>query len=341
MFGSNYTPIGEIVNEKAIVNGIVGLLATGGSTNHAIHLIAMARAAGIVVDWGDMSELSDVVPTLCHVYPSGQADINHFHAVGGMALLIRELLSADLLHNDVQTMFSTNGLQDYCLEPKLLDGKLVWQDGPATSLDRDIIATADKPFSPQGGLKLLEGNVGRSVIKISAVKKEHWVVTAPAVVFEDQDHIKQRFDAGELDKDFIAVVRLQGPKANGMPELHKLTPVLGVLQDRGYHVALVTDGRMSGASGKVPAAIHMTPEALEGGAIARIRDGDLIELNAETGCLRVIEENFNQRPTVLPEVPASVGTGRELFAGFRGMVGSAEHGASVFEIPGSENSGAV
>ena len=330
--GRGLPALGEIVDERSLVNGIVGLLATGGSTNHAIHIIAIARAAGVVIDWQDMADLSAVVPLLCRIYPNGQADVNHFHAAGGMALLIRELLSAGLLHDDVNTILGEGGMQRYCADPFLVaeGGGVQWREGPAASLDGDIISSCEKPFSTEGGLKLLAGNLGRSVIKVSAVKPEHRVVTAPAVIFENQHEIKERFDAGELERDFVAVVRFQGPKANGMPELHKLTPVLGILQDRGFKVALVTDGRMSGASGKVPAAIHLTPEALEEGPIAKLRDGDVIELDAEAGVLRVLDEEFLDRSPVSLSTDNSQGMGRELFAGFRALVGSAENGASVF-----------
>jgi phosphogluconate dehydratase len=267
---NGYTPLGEVVDEKAVVNGIIGLLATGGSTNHAIHLIAIARAAGITIDWQDMADLSAVIPLLCRIYPNGQADVNHFQAAGGMSLLIRQLLDAGLLHNDVKTIAGEGGMERYCNEPFMNadnSSGVDWRPGPSKSLDSDIISTCEQPFSEEGGLKLLKGNLGRSVIKVSAVKPEHRYVKAPAIVFEHQNDIKEKFEAGELERDFIAVVRFQGPKANGMPELHKLTPVLGILQDRGFKVALVTDGRMSGASGKVPAAIHLSPEALDLGPI--------------------------------------------------------------------------
>ena len=327
-----YTPVGEVIDERSLVNGIVGLLATGGSTNHAIHIIAIARAAGVIIDWQDMADLSGVVPLLCRIYPNGQADVNHFQAAGGMSLLIRELLAAGLVHDDVKTVLGAGGLTRYCDEPFLgSDGDdIEWRPGPPTSLDKDVVSSCDQPFSDEGGLKLLTGNLGRSVIKVSAVKPGHRAVTAPAVIFHHQNEIKTRFDAGELDKDFVAVVRFQGPKANGMPELHKLTPVLGLLQDRGFKVALVTDGRMSGASGKVAAAIHLSPEALDQGPIAQLRDGDIIELDADAGLLRVIGDEFLARETVASSAEATVGMGRELFAGFRSMVSSAEDGASIF-----------
>jgi phosphogluconate dehydratase len=327
------TPLAEIVDEKAIVNGMVGLLATGGSTNHAIHIMAIARAAGVIVDWQDLSDLSDIIPLLCRIYPNGLADINRFQAVGGMGFLMRELLSAGLLHDDVKTVMGDGGLAHYTREPFLEDGKLVWRDAPTTSLDDSVLRPVTAPFSPEGGMKLLKGNIGRSVIKVSAVKPEYRKVKAPAVVFESQEALQKAFKAGELDKDFIAVVRFQGPKACGMPELHKLTPPLGVLQDRGFKVALVTDGRMSGASGKVPAAIHMTPEALDKGPIGLIRDGDMIELDAEAGTLNLLvsDEELAQRQHPQPDLSASQeGMGRELFAPFRAAVGAAEDGATVF-----------
>jgi phosphogluconate dehydratase len=328
-----FLPLGEMINEKSIINGIIGLLATGGSTNHTIHLVAIARAAGVIINWQDMAELSEVVPLLCRIYPNGLADVNHFQAAGGMPLLIKELLDNGLLHNDVSTVAGAGGMRRYCKEPFLdQDGSLVWRDGPTVSLDAEIIATVVKPFSKEGGLRLLQGNLGRSVIKTSAVKSEYRVLTAPAVIFNDQDEMKARFDSGDLNRDFIAVVRFQGPKANGMPELHKLTPLLGVLQDRGYKVALVTDGRMSGASGKVPAAIHLSPEALDGGPIARLRDGDMIEFDAERSVLRVLDESVFERPVAIYAGGHQEGMGRELFSCFRKLVSDAEHGASVMDM---------
>ncbi len=329
----DFLPLGEMIDEKSIVNGIVGLLATGGSTNHTIHLVAIARAAGVIIDWHDMAELSRVVPLLCRIYPNGLADVNHFQAAGGMPLLIRELLGQGLLHENVATVAGEGGLRRYCDEPFLDDqGNVEWRGGPEKSLDADIIASYAQPFSKEGGLRLMEGNLGRSVIKTSAVKPEHRVVRAPAVIFNDQNEVKVRFDAGELDRDFIAVVRFQGPRANGMPELHKLTPILGVLQDRGYKVALVTDGRMSGASGKVPAAIHLTPEALDGGPIARLRNGDMIEFDSERGVLQVVNESLLSREPAAYEGGHEHGIGRELFVGFRKLVGNAETGASVLGV---------
>ncbi|UTF60432.1 phosphogluconate dehydratase [Gilvimarinus sp. DA14] len=329
----NYTPMAEIVDEKAVVNGMVGLLATGGSTNHAIHLMAMARAAGVVVDWRDLSELSDAVPLMCRIYPNGLADINRFQAVGGMGYLMRELRDAGILHNDVKTVMGEGGLEPYTKEPFLEDDKLVWRDAPKDSLDDGVLRPPKAAFSPTGGMKLLTGNLGRCVIKVSAVKPEHRHVKAPAIVFHTQEALQQAFKAGELDKDFIAVVRFQGPKACGMPELHKLTPPLGVLQDRGYKVALVTDGRMSGASGKIPAAIHLTPEALDKGPIGLVRDGDIVEVDAENGVLQLHVDDAELQAREHAECdlsPSHEGMGRELFAPLRQTVGSAEEGATVF-----------
>jgi phosphogluconate dehydratase len=308
-------------------------LATGGSTNHSIHLIAMARAAGVQIDWQDMAELSSAVPLLCRIYPNGHADVNQFHAAGGMALLIRELLALGLLHADVPTVFDDNGLVSYQREAFLDDASVIWREGNDSSLDRNIIADGTQPFSASGGLNVLSGNLGRAVIKVSAVQAEHRKVTAPAVVLHSQHDLKALFDRGELERDFVAVVRFQGPRANGMPELHKLTPVLGILQDRGYRVALVTDGRMSGASGKTPAAIHLYPEALDGGAIARVQDGDLIALDADAGTLELLVDGatLNARPLAPgPVAEHEEGMGRELFAPFRHLVGTAEAGACVF-----------
>ena len=330
--GNDYTPIGHIVDEKAIVNGLVGLHATGGSTNHTLHLIAIAAAAGLHVTWQDMSDLSDAVPQLARVYPNGVADVNHFHAAGGMGFLIRELLESGHLHEDVKTVWGS-GLSGYTVEAKLIADKLSFEPAPAQSGNPEILAPVSAPFSATGGLKLLTGNLGKSVIKVSAVKPENRVVEAKARVFHSQQGLQDAFKAGELNGDVIAVVRFQGPKAVGMPELHKLTPALGVLQDRGHKVALLTDGRMSGASGKVPAAIHMTPEASDGGAISKIRDGDLIRLDAEAGTLTFLgdEREFLSRTPATEDLRREhVGMGRELFAGFRAMVGAADRGASVF-----------
>lgn len=329
----NYTPIGHVVDEKAIINGIVALLATGGSTNHTLHLIAIARAAGILIDWDDFDELSAVVPLLAKIYPNGKADVNHFQAAGGVAFLIRNLLEAGLLHNDVTTV-AGKGLHHYTKEPKLIDGKLTWVDGVVQSLDDKVLRSFDEPFQPDGGLRLMQGRLGRGVIKISAVAPEHRKVKAPAIVFDSQEAVQAAFDRGELHRDFIAVVRFQGARANGMPELHRLTPVLGVLQDQGFHVALVTDGRMSGASGKVPAVIHLSPEALLNGPIAKVQTGDMLVIDAEAGVLDIEldEAVWQSRPVAQPEHQAEneVGFGRELFGVFRAAAAPAEHGASVF-----------
>jgi phosphogluconate dehydratase len=331
--GAEYTPIGRVVDERAIANAIVGLLATGGSTNHTIHLVAIARAAGITIDWNDFEALSDVVPLLVRVYPNGKADVNQFQAAGGMAFVIRELLGAGLLHGDVTTVAGEGGLARYTQAPALDGERLVWRDGPAQSGDASILLPAAAPFSADGGLKLLAGNLGRAVIKTSAVKPEHRLVEAPAIVFDSQEDVIAAFDRGELDRDFVAVVRWQGPRANGMPELHKLTPLLSVLQDQGRHVALVTDGRMSGASGKVPAAIHVTPECLGGGPLARVRTGDVIRLDAEHGALeaRVDADDWRARRIEVPALEdRHHGLGRELFAGFRAHALGAEQGAVTF-----------
>jgi phosphogluconate dehydratase len=342
--GSEYTPIGRVVDERAIVNAIVGLLATGGSTNHTIHLVAIARAAGIVINWDDFRDLSDVVPLIARVYPNGKADVNQFHAAGGMSFVIGQLLDAGLLHGDTLTVAGEGGLLRYRQQPVLDDGKLVWREAPGTgegaSGDATVLAPISAPFSADGGLKLLTGNLGRAVIKTSAVKPEHRVVQAPAIVFPTQEAVMAAFDRGELQRDFVAVVRFQGPRANGMPELHKLTPILGVLQDQGFHVALVTDGRMSGASGKVPAAIHVTPESLGGGPLARVRTGDLIVLDSEQGLLeaRVDAAEWQARAPERADLSEyHYGTGRELFAAFRAHALGAEEGAVTFvaaEPPG-------
>jgi phosphogluconate dehydratase len=331
--GNEYTPVGKVIDERAVVNGIVGLNATGGSTNHTIHLIAMAAAAGIRITWQDISDLSDVTPLLARVYPNGLADVNHFHAAGGMGFLIRELLDAGYLHEDVRTVWG-EGLRAYAVEARLgEDGTVMRQPAVAMSGDEKVLAPAKTPFQPNGGLKLLKGNLGNAIIKVSAVKPEKRVVEAPALVFESQEGLQAAFKAGKLERDFVAVIRYQGPKANGMPELHKLTPTLGVLQDRGFKVALVTDGRMSGASGKVPAAIHVTPEALDGGIIGKVRDGDLVRLDAEAGTLEVLAPagELEARAIVAPDLSANGhGFGRELFAGFRALAVRADEGASCF-----------
>jgi phosphogluconate dehydratase len=324
--------LGDMVDEKSIVNALVALLVTGGSTNHTLHWVAIARAAGVIIDWNDYAELSSVVPSMTRIYPNGEADINAFHDAGGTPFLIRELLSHGYLHNDVQTVMGF-GLERYTRGPALKNGELTWQPAPTKSLDPSVLSSAAKPFAEGGGLKVLNGNLGRGVIKVSAVAPQHHKVQAPAVVFNDQNELKAAFDAGELNRDCVVVVRFQGPKANGMPELHKLTPYLGVLQDRGFQVALVTDGRMSGASGKVPAAIHVYPEALTGGALAKVRDGDVISLNAGTGSLELLldEQVLASREPVKPNLAASHhGHGRELFGWMRRSASSPEQGASVF-----------
>lgn len=328
--GENYTPVCEILDEKAYVNGIVGLMATGGSTNLLIHLVAMARAGGVILDWEDFSDISDLVPLLARVYPNGLADVNHFHAAGGLGYLIRQLLSGGLLHPDTKTIAGV-GLHHYTQEPFLDGADVVWRDGTPTSLNEKIVTPLSKPFQTSGGLKRLVGSLGTGVMKISAVAPEHRIVEAPARVFHSQDAVKTAFKAGEFKGDVIVVVRFQGPKANGMPELHSLTPMLAILQGRGHKVALVTDGRMSGASGKVPAAIHICPEALDGGPIAYIKDGDMVRVDAVDGTLDVLTERLMARTAAIAELDDSQwGTGRELFAPFRAAVGSADAGASVF-----------
>ena len=331
--GNEFTPVGRMIDERSIVNGVVGLHATGGSTNHTLHLVAIAAAAGISLTWQDISDLSDTVPLLARVYPNGLADVNHFQAAGGMGFLIRELLDAGYLHDDVRTIWG-EGLRNYTVEAHLAsDGSVTRTPAPAISGDEKVLTTADKPFQPTGGLKVLSGNIGASIIKTSAVKPQNRFVEAPARVFHSQEELNAAFKAGELDHDFIAVVRFQGPKANGMPELHRLTTVLGVLQDRGHKVALVTDGRMSGASGKVPAAIHVTPEALDGGMIGKIETGDMIRLDAEAGTLEVLVDatTLQMRPAPQPDLSENnFGMGRELFAGFRALASRADMGAAVF-----------
>ena len=325
--GNDYRPLGLCVDEKAIVNAAVGLLATGGSTNHAIHLPAIARAAGILFDWEDLDRLSAAVPLIARVYPNGSGDVNHFQAAGGIGYVIRTLLDHGLLHRDIMTV-AGESLADYAREPVLRDDALIWEDAPEAPLDPDMLRPADQPFQPDGGMRLVQGNLGRATFKTSAVDPARWTVEAPVRVFSDQDEVLAAFKAGELERDVIVVVRFQGPRANGMPELHKLTPPLGVLQDRGFKVALVTDGRMSGASGKVPAAIHVTPEALGGGPLARLRDGDVVRLSAETGELTALVDDLDTREPAAPP-PAPLGTGRELFAMMRHGADSAERGASA------------
>ena len=330
--GNNYTPVGRVIDEKVIVNGLIGLHATGGSTNHTIHLIAIAAAAGLHVTWQDMSDLSDAVPLLARVYPNGVADVNHFHAAGGMGYLIRELLEGGYLHEDVKTVFGT-GLSGYAAEAKLVEDKLAFEPAPAQSGNPKVLTSVKEPFQTSGGLKLLTGNLGQAVIKVSAVKAEHRVIEAPARVFHSQQGLQAAFKAGELNGDVVAVVRFAGPKAIGMPELHNLTPALGVLQGRGYKVALVTDGRMSGASGKVPAAIHVTPEAIDGGPISKLRDGDMLRVDADAGTLTYLGDDaelLSRTPATEDMRPQHFGMGRELFAGFRHLVSAADRGASVF-----------
>lgn len=332
------TPLYEIVSEKTIVNALVALLATGGSTNHTMHWVAIARCAGIQITWDDYAELSEVVPLLTKIYPNGQADINHFTAAGGVGYLIKQLLKEGLLHEDVQTVLG-KGLSQYCVEPHFINGQIRFKPCIETSQDKDVLADIEAPFNDHGGLQLMQGNLGRGVIKTSAVKSEHQTVTAPAIVVDDQNDVKALFESGELNKDFILVVRFQGPQAIGMPELHKLTPYLGSLQDKGYKVGLVTDGRMSGASGKVPAAIHVYPEAKQGGALAKVQNGDFIELNGATGQLNVVfnskadEEQFWQRADAPMTTDHSQGLGRELFSNFRKLVTTPEKGAMSIDVP--------
>jgi phosphogluconate dehydratase len=327
--GNDYRPVGEILDERAFVNGIVGLMATGGSTNLVIHLPAMARAAGVLLDLQDFADLSAAVPLMAKVYPNGLADVNHFHAAGGLAYMIGDLLDAGLLHPDVKTV-SGEGLAHYAMEPKLKAGALDGIAGPTKPLNDRILRPSADPFQPQGGLKQLTGNLGTGVMKVSAVAPDRHVIEAKARVFSGQEDVKAAFKAGTFTEDTVVVVRFQGPKANGMPELHSLTPMLSVLQDRGLRVALVTDGRMSGASGKVPAAIHVSPEAVEGGPIARLRDGDPVRLDAANGRLEVLATDFEARTPVTADLSDNEhGTGRELFAAFRRNVGPAAQGASV------------
>ncbi len=328
--GNHYTPVCQILDERAFVNGIVGLMATGGSTNLLIHLIAMARAGGIVLDWQDFSDISAVVPLVARVYPNGLADVNHFHAAGGLGYCIGTLLEDGLLHPDTLTV-AGQGLDRYTKEPKLIEGELVWQDGAGHSLNEKIVRPASDPFQPTGGLSRLTGNLGTGVMKVSAVAPEHQVVEAPVRVFHDQVEVKTAFKAGEFTDDVIVVVRFQGPKANGMPELHSLTPILSILQGRGQKVALVTDGRMSGASGKVPAAIHVCPEALDGGPIAYLQDGDLMRVDAVNGELEILTDGVLDRKPARADLSSNqYGVGRDLFGAFRNAVGSADTGASIF-----------
>ena len=324
--GADYRPLSTCIDEKAIVNAAVGLLATGGSTNHAIHLPAIARAAGIVIDWADFDALSAAVPLIARIYPNGSGDVNDFHHAGGIGFVIRELLDAGLLHRDVRTVARAD-LTDYGQEPVLTGDALMWQPAPAQPRDEAMVRPVARPFMPDGGMRLLTGNLGRAVIKTSAVDPSRWVIEAPCALFDDQDDVLRAFKAGELERDVVVVVRFQGPQANGMPELHKLTPALGVLQDKGFRVALVTDGRMSGASGKVPAAIHAVPEAALGGPLAKLRDGDVVRVDADAGTLSTTAD-LDAR-AALPCPPAHQGVGRELFAFMRSGADDAEHGASA------------
>jgi phosphogluconate dehydratase len=329
--GDEYRPIGRVVDEKAIVNAMVGLMATGGSTNHFIHLPAIALAAGIEINWDDFAELSHVTPLLTRIYPNGSADVNHFHAAGGMGFLTRELLDAGLLHGDIVTVGRDN-LTAYAQEPMLVGETLSWRDAPGTSADESVLRGARAPFSADGGLRLLSGGLGRACVKVSAVAEDKRIIEAPALVFDSQAEVQVAFKRGDRDRDCVIVVRGQGPRANGMPELHKLMPLMGALQDRGFHVALATDGRMSGASGKVLAAIHITPEAAEGGSLAKLRDGDVLRIDAQVGLLDVVSPaDWRERaPVQLNLLPNTRGVGRELFSLFRGNACSAERGGSSF-----------
>jgi phosphogluconate dehydratase len=333
--GISYIPVGHVVDEKNIVNAIVALLATGGSTNHTLHLVAIAKAAGIVIDWDDFNELSSAVPMLTRIYPNGEADVNHFHAAGGTGFLIRELLDAGLLHEDVTTILG-KGLRAHCFEPFLDGDNVVWKGAPDVSADENVLRPFDNPFAHDGGLILVKGNLGRAVMKVSAVKVEHRSVEAPAMVFNSQEAFMHAYKAGELNRDFVAVLRFQGPRANGMPELHALVPALANLQDAGRRVALVTDGRMSGASGKVPAAIHVSPEILAGGPLGLVRDGDIIRLDAASGQLDALVplDIWAARVQTQADLSASqIGMGRELFAMFRASISAAEEGATTFALP--------
>lgn len=337
--GTEFTPSGYIIDEKAIVNGLVGLMATGGSTNLTIHMIAIARAAGIIINWDDFADISAVIPLICKIYPNGSADVNHFHAAGGMPYLIHELINSGLLHTDVTTVAGGDGLHEYTREPiKNADGStdaVLFRTGPTQSLNTEILTTTKTPFRKDGGLRLLVGNLGRGVMKVSAVAKDNWFVEAPAIVIDDQNDLVAMHKNGELERDFVAVLRYQGPRANGMPELHKLTPILGALQDKGFKVALVTDGRMSGASGKIPAAIHMHPEAALGGPLAKLKSGDIICVDPETGSVRVKDvPNFEDRHDTQEPVRENLSAlGMNMFAPFRHCATDAETGASCLGDP--------
>ena len=337
--GENYLPLAKMIDEKSLVNAIVGLLATGGSSNHTIHLIAMARSCGITLTWDDFDALSKITPLICKMYPNGSADVNHFHAAGGMAVVISELLKAGLLHEDVNTLMG-KGLSNYLQEPYLENDELKYRASTCVSTNPDVISTVENPFGKEGGLRLLHGNVGRSVIKTSALKPENRVITAPAKVFLSQEALKEAFKRGELNMDFIAVLPYQGPKSNGMPELHGLLPSMGSLQDRGFKVAIVTDGRMSGASGKVASAIHLCPEAVDGGVVGKIKDGDVITLDCDKGTLEVnVEEGvLKNRVSKMDGLENNFhGVGRELFGMMRKSVNSAEEGACTFSLVGEES----
>ena len=327
--GNDFRPAGEVLDERAYVNGLVGLMATGGSTNLVLHLPAMARASGVLLDLADFDEISQAVPLMAKVYPNGLADVNHFHAAGGLGYMIGQLLDHGLLHGDAKTV-AGEGLRHYRTEPKLLDGRLIWTPGSNHTLNDKILRPASDPFQPTGGLRQLSGNLGRGVIKVSAVAPERHIIEAPCRIFHDQNDVKAAFKAGEFTSDTIVVVRFQGPQANGMPELHSLTPMLSVCQDRGLKMALVTDGRMSGASGRVPAAIHVSPEAAKGGPLARLRNGDIVRLDAVAGTLSVLAADFDAREPVTADLSANRhGMGRELFEAFRRNVGTSETGAAV------------
>jgi len=337
--GGEFTPAGHVIDEKAIVNGLVGLMATGGSTNLTIHMAAIASAAGILINWDDFSDISQAVPLICRIYPNGVADVNHFHAAGGMAYLISQLIDAGLVHTDVTTIAGGNGLFEYTREPiknaHAEADTVLFREGPKESLDTDILTTVDKPFRPDGGLRLLSGDIGRSVMKVSAVKRENWLVEAPAIVIDDQNKLIEMHKAGKLERDFVVVLRFQGPRANGMPELHKLTPLMGALQDKGYKIAMVTDGRMSGASGKVPAAIHMHPEALAGGNIAKIKDGDVVRVDPAANTVDVISDpDWLKRPLAqAPKFKNLDALGMNMFAPLRAQADNSEAGASVLGKP--------
>jgi phosphogluconate dehydratase len=332
---NSHRGIGEIIDEKSFVNAIVGLLATGGSTNHTIHLIAMAKIAGIILKWEDFDAISKVTPLLCKMYPNGSGDVNHFREAGGMASVIQSLTELELIHNDVETILG-RGLENFIVEPKIQNDKVVFEKVSGVSKDTNIVANVSEPFDSEGGLKLLSGNIGRSVIKTSALKKEQLFIKAPAIVFNSQEELQSAFKKGELEKNFIAVVKYQGPKANGMPELHGLLPTLVVLQDKGYKVAVITDGRMSGASGKVPSAIHLTPEAVDGGMIAKIQTGDDITLDIANNLLHLelSDEELNKRVINHPDLSKNdYGMGRELFTMVRKNLSGADEGATVFHLP--------